>query len=180
MATPSPVPLGRQSVTLVHGDRFYLAQNNRWEIEVRSLDGALKRLVRAEVAAAPVTPGDAAANRKELLEQMDAQPMLKNLPAAFKDQLRSRIEQAKYPATRPFFGLLLGDEQGNLWAQEVAAPGDKTQRYAVVDSSGRFLGRVTLPTGFRLSAIGAGMLYGVWKDEDDLEHVRGYRLSRAP
>jgi hypothetical protein len=178
--TPMPVPLGRQSVTLVEKDRFYVTENNSWEIEVRGLDGALRRLVRARVPAAPITPEDAAAHRKEQLDQMEALPMMKNIPVALKEQLRARIEQARYPATRPFFSQLVADAAGNIWAREVAAPGDKTQHFAVVDSSGRFLGRVTMPTGFRLSSVGADAVYGVWKDLDDMEHVRAYRLTRAP
>jgi hypothetical protein len=176
---PTPVPLGRQSNSLVHGDRLYLAQNNAWEIEVRGLDGTLRSLIRAKVQSVPITPADADANRKEQLEQIAGQPMMRNVPDALKKQMTDRIEQAKYPAMLPFFGTLLADGVGNLWAQEISRPGDSVQRFAVIDSTGRFLGRVMMPANFRLASVGANAVYGVWKDADDVEHVRVYPLKKG-
>ena len=49
----------------------------------------------------------------------------------------------------------------------------------MVDSAGRLLGRVTLPPSFRLTAIGSDRVYGVWKDEEDVEHVRVYPLRKG-
>lgn len=179
-SVPSPiaVPLGRQTVSVAHGDRFYVTLNNNWEIEVRGLDGALKRIIRANVAPVPITEADAAAHRKELAEQMMAVPQIRNLPEALKSQFTAQFDQAKYPATFPFFASLLADEEGNLWAQEVTA-GSKTQRYSVIDPNGRLLGKVTMPADFRASYIGKDAVYGVWKDADDLQHVRVYPLRKG-
>jgi len=174
---PIAVPLGRQTTSVVHGDRFYVAQNNSWEIEVRGLDGA-HSLIRADVKPTPITPADADQNRKEQLEAMEGNPALRNLPDAFKTQFKTRIEGAKYPATLPFFTALLADGEGNLWAQEATPPAQKINRFAVVDSSGRFLGRVVMPAKFQPGYIGTDAVYGIWKDEDDVEHVRGYRLRK--
>jgi hypothetical protein len=49
----------------------------------------------------------------------------------------------------------------------------------VFDESGGLLGRVTMPEDFRAASIGADAVYGVWKDEDDVEHVRAYRLRKG-
>ncbi|HEU5218588.1 MAG TPA: hypothetical protein VFU23_08005 [Gemmatimonadales bacterium] len=179
MPAPTPVPLGRQFVGSANGDRFYLSVNNAWEIEVRGLDGSLKRLIRSDIKPATITPDDIAANRKEMREQMESQPMMRNVPDAIKQQLTARIDQAKYPATFAFFAGLLTDQDGNLWAQEASASSSRAQRYAVIDSSGRFLGRVTMPASFRTSSIGSDAVYGVWKDPDDVEHVRVYPLRKT-
>lgn len=175
---PTAVPLGRQTTSVVHGNRFYVAQNNSWEIEVRGLDGVLQSLIRADVPATPITAADQDANRKEQLEAIEGNPATRNLPAQIMSQFKTRIEQAKYPATLPFFTALLADVDGNLWAQETTPPAQKLNRFAVVDSSGRFLGRVTMPAKFQPGYIGTDAVYGVWKDEDDVEHIRGYPLRK--
>src|SRR4029077_7431896 len=102
-----------------------------------------------------------------------------NVPEPIKKQLTSRIDQAKYPTTFAYFAGLLADADGNLWAQQVGSGADKTQRFAVIDSTGRLLGRVSLPPNFRASAIGSDAVYGVWKDADDVEHVRAYPLRKG-
>jgi hypothetical protein len=179
MSAPMPVPLGRQSVTAAQGDRFYLARNDAWEVEVRQLDGRLVRLIRLKTDPRPLTPDLIAAHRKAQLEQIEALPAMRSMPPAFKTQLTARIEQAKYPATLPYVSSLLVDSEGRLWAQEVAPPGIERATYAVFDESGQFLGRVTMPEDFRVASIGADALYGVWKDADDVEHVRAYRLRKG-
>lgn len=178
-SAPMAVPLGRQTVTAAQGDRFYLAQNDAWEIEVRDLEGRLERLIRVRAATRPLTPEHIAAHRKSQLEQVEAIPAMRSMPPAFKAQLTARIEQAKYPATLPFVSSLLVDSEGHLWAQEVPLPGNDTATYAVFDETGRLLGRVTMPEDFRVGSVGADAVYGVWKDADDVEHVRAYRLRKG-
>ena len=176
---PLPVPLGRQTVGAAHGDRYYVALNNSWEIEVRGADGALKQLIRARVTPVPITEADQAAHRKEQAELMMGVPMMRNMPEALKTQLTAHIDQAKYPATLPYFAGLLVDEDGNLWAQEVPKPGTKSQIYVVIDPSGRMLGKVTTPPDLRVSYVGKDAVYGIWKDADDLQHVRVYPLRKG-
>ena len=178
-SAPTPVPLGRQSVSTAQGDRFYLAQNSSWEIEVRQLDGKLLRLIRLKAEPRPLTAADIAMHRKAQLDQVEAIPMMRNMPPAFKAQLTARIEQARYPAALPFVAALLIDSEGNVWAQEVTPPGVDAASYAVFDATGRMLGRVVMPEDFRVSSIGANAIFGVWKDADDVEHVRAYPLRKG-
>lgn len=179
MATPQPVPLGRQSVNAASGTRFYVAENNAWEIQVRGFDGALQSLIRVAAQPTPITPEDAEAHRKEQMEALEAQPAIRNLPDAVKSQVTARVRDAKYPETLPFLSALYLDPEGNLWATEVTRPGTTESRMAVIDSTGQLLGRVTLPARFRLTAIGSDRVYGVWKDADDVEHVRVYPLRKG-
>jgi hypothetical protein len=180
MSAPMPVPLGKQFVATARGNRVYVAVNDAWEIEVRDGDGTLKRLIRTAATPVAITPNDVTANRKELRDQMELQPMMRSVPEPMKKQLTARIDQAKYPAAFAFFAGLLADGAGNLWALEVSSGADKTERYAVIDSTGRLLGRVTMPVSFRTSSIGPDAVFGVWKDADDVEHVRTYPLRKGP
>lgn len=179
MAAPQPVPLGKQSVNAVSAGRFYLAQNNSWEIEVRALDGTLTSLIRVAAKPTPLTAADIESHRKEQLEAMEALPQVRNLPQNLKDQITARVREAKYPESLPFLSSILLDPVGNLWANEVMKPGIKEARFAIVDSTGQLLGRVILPADFRLTAIGTDRVYGVWKDAEDVEHVRVYPLRKG-
>jgi hypothetical protein len=178
ISSPSPVPLGKQTVVLVDRGRLAIAQNNTWELELRSAEGKLRTLARAPYKAARLTPSDIAANRKEQLRSLEASPMFRSIPDAIKTQLRGRVEQVNYPATLPFFASLLADPTGNVWAEEAAPPTRKAKRFVVVDSTGRWLGTVEFPRDFRPTLITEDAAYGVWKDENDVEHVRGYRLHK--
>lgn len=179
VSAPTPVPLGKQTAVAVGGSRIFVAQNNGWEIEVRGLDGKLQVLARSSTTPGRITPSDVAAHRKEQLDAMEALPQIRNLPEAMKKQFTARITEAKYPATFPFFAALVADEEGNVWAQEATSPVVKAGRYAVVDSTGRWLGVVAMPADFRPTYIGADAIYGVWKDAEGVEHVRGYRLRKG-
>ena len=178
VAAPSPVPLGRQTASVVRGERVYLARNEAWEIEVRSGGGSLTALFRADVKPAPVTAADAEASRKELGDALDGQPMLRAMPEAIKTQMKQRIESARYPETFPFVLSLLADTDGNLWVEEPKVSGTEQRRFAVVDSAGRLLGRVTLPPRFKPAAITHDAVFGVWTDPDDVQHLRGYPLRK--
>lgn len=178
-SAPNPVPLGRQTAIAVSGARLYVVQNNAWEVEIFGLDGKLRTLARSPRQAARLTPSDVAAHRKEQLEAMEAQPMMRNMPEPMKKQITARVNEAKYPETFAFFASLLTDEQGNLWAQEVLSPTVKSQRYVVVDSTGRWLGEITMPADFRLTHVAGAAVYGVWKDEEGVEHVRAYPLRKG-
>ena len=178
LVMPIAVPLGKQTVIATRDNHLFVAQNNHWEIEIRGPDGALRALARASITPAKLTPSDIAAHRKELLGTIEAQPMMRGLPAQLKSQMTARVEQAKYPETLPYFGILLADTEGNLWAQEAAAPTRKAGRYFVIDSTGRWLGTVIMPERFQPSFVGPDAIYGIWKDDADVEHVRGYALRK--
>ena len=179
-SAPMAVPLGRQSVGVAQGDRFYLAQNNTWEIEVRGKDGTLMRLIRLKRDPEPITPEDVTTHRAILLEAVSGNPMLRSMPPAIKSQLTSGIEKATYPETFPFIENILIDPAGNVWVKEVQSPRIKAGVFAVLDSTGTLLGRVTMPAEFRATAFGTDRVYGVWKDADDLQHVRIYALRKGP
>ena len=48
--------------------------------------------------------------------------------------------------------------------------------WSVFDVEGFFLGRVTMPHEFSPLDIGPDYVLGLWRDEDDVEHVRMYEL----
>lgn len=177
MSLPSAVPLGRSTVLAVTGNRIYVARNDAWEVEVRAAGGGLERLIRLDAPPVAVTAEDQAKHREELLEQVEAQPETRAVPPQIRDQMLDRVRSARYPATFPFIAGILTDDAGNLWVQEVVRPGTETPRYVVLDPEGKVLGLARLPARFRATALGDGQVAGIWRDPDDVEHVRVYRLA---
>lgn len=68
------------------------------------------------------------------------------------------------------------DRRGNLWVENYPAPGTSMNFWSVFDVEGFFLGRVTMPHEFSPLDIGPDYVLGLWRDEDDVEHVRMYEL----
>jgi len=175
---PQPVPLGRITTLATRAGGIAVARNDQYEIEVHSADGALVRLVRVAMEPRPVTDADQAAHRKEQLDALANAPGMGAVPEPLKQQLRARIEQAKYPATYPYVQEMRYDPDGNLWVGEVQPAGTTVRVYAVFDTAGALLGRVGMPDRFTPLWLGRDAVAGVWKDADDIEHVRVYPVRK--
>lgn len=175
---PSPVPLGRNTVSTVAAEAFFVAKNDAWEIEVYSPEGRLTRLIRVRADRRPITPQDVTAHRLETRQQIEDQPMLRGMPEMIRKQMFDRVEQARYPETFPWIVNILAATDGTLWVQEQGKPGNEQRVMAVIDSAGRFLGRITLPDRFQPTFADHEVLAGIWKDADDVEHARIYAIRR--
>ncbi len=175
---PTPVALGKTTALAIARDRLLIAKNEAWEIEDHSIDGTLVRLIRLRMDPRSITPEDEAANRQVSREFVENQPMLRSMPPQIKQQMLDRVEKAPYPRTLPFIASLQAAPDGTLWVYEQARPGDEQRVYAVLDSTGQFLGRVTFPDRFQPFAVTADRVAGVWKDAEDVEHVRVYAIHK--
>jgi len=51
-------------------------------------------------------------------------------------------------------------------------------RFSLFDPSGRWLGRLELPTGGGVTEIGADYLMGIWIDELEVQTIRMYGLKK--
>jgi len=179
MSTPTEVPLGGRTVAVAGAERIYVAQNLSWEIEIRGLDGKLVALARAPLPATQITPSDITADRKFRLEMIEGLPQMRGVPDVIKNQVTARVNEAKYPDMLPFFSNLLVDEAGNVWAQLGASPATQTQRWVILDSGGRWLGTLDMPEDFTPAFVTDAAVFGVWRDPDGVEHVRGYALMKG-
>ena len=163
---------GRSTAFFVHGDHFYVGDNVTYEIKVYSLDGELDLLIRKQHAHVAVTPDDIEAVRSETLARMRT------------NEVRQRVRQAlrerpPAPPTMPAFAPEIRiDEVGNLWVRQYNRPKDKVPRWTVFDQDGVLLGSLTFPVAFSPLDIGADYILGVWRDADDVEHVRMYELVK--
>ena len=104
------------------------------------------------------------------------------LAVARTDQSRSFTEaklSARYlPKTLPYYESLVAGHAGAVWVQEYAGVRTATARYLVVGPDLKPLAWVPVPAGFRVSEVGAEYVAGVHQDEDGVETVRVYALTR--
>ena len=89
----------------------------------------------------------------------------------------------------PAFNEILAGPEGTLWVQhlrtaeeiERAGAGLDPQslgapRWDIFDADGRFLGVLELPDRFQPTRIRDDRIYGIWRDEMDVEYVLRLRI----
>jgi hypothetical protein len=52
------------------------------------------------------------------------------------------------------------------------------QTWSVFDNTGAFVSDVVTPGAIDITHIGRDWILGIWKDAEDVDHVRIHRLSR--
>jgi len=157
-------PYGRRAWVTVTGRDFFYGSSDTYEIERRSGKGALEQLIRRPIPNPVVTEQEAQAFYDMIRERAAG------MPAPW----RTLYQRMEVPKTKPAYGRLLVDADGNLW---VAAYRDESE-WSVFDARGRLLGTVEVPPGGRVLDVGHTYLLGVWTDESDVEQVRLYELLR--
>lgn len=170
-----PPPFGRSSFVAVDTDGFWYGSSDRYQVEHRTADGRVDRVVRRAIEPIAVTPAITAAAREvELKRQIDGPAEVKTM---FRQMTEERWEKAVLPATMPAHGVLRTDPAGRLWLAEVAPPDDEVPRWTVFDSEGRMLGTVAMPERFRALEFGTDYVLGVSTDENEVERVELYTLK---
>lgn len=103
------------------------------------------------------------------------------LPAEFASVLRRVLLETGPPATLPTADQLIIDATGAIWLRDDVGPvlrDSIAQRWSVLDSTGVWLGSVSMPRRLEVHQITVDRVVGVWRDENDVEYVRVYRFKR--
>jgi len=90
----------------------------------------------------------------------------------------AKLSSAYLPSTLPFFESVVPGPRGELWIQGYSGIRTAESRYLVVGSDLRPRAWVHVPRGFRVQEVGLEYVVGVHEDEDGVESVRLYGLSR--
>ena len=77
--------------------------------------------------------------------------------------------------TRP---TILHDDSGNIWVHRYRYIPDDAAEWDVYDAERRYLGVVTMPSGFDLLDVYENKLIGAWADSLGVPHVRVYALEK--
>jgi hypothetical protein len=169
---PFSLPFGRITWWALGTDRVYLGDNDRFEVHAFGLDGLMRQIIRLDRAGNPVTEADRAEYQDQAME------LASERGAEAVTQFNRFFSEVEWPSTKPAFGRLYTDTENNLWVKHYRWDYAADAPYDVFDTTGVFLGTVTLPDGVEPLEIGTDYLIGLWRDESDVEFVRVYRMSR--
>lgn len=166
----APRPFSATSVVAVAGSRIYFGDPERAEIEVLSLGGELRGLVRWEEEAVPVTDADRVRARETALASLREPER--------RVQLEAWLDDVPFPAYKPAFSRLFADRAGRLWIQVPARAGARDDRWIVFDVDGHSLASLEPPAGSRFLDAGEDFALLVSKDSGDRVLVKLYRLEK--
>jgi hypothetical protein len=163
-------PFGRQGSTLAFGDHVYHGSSDTYEIRVFDSHGTLERIIRRPIPNAPVTGSDMEAFKQDFIGDEDS---------PYAKWARRRVNELRFPETKPAYGTVKVDALGNIWVAEYSlGHNDRSGNWTVFDSDGCMLGDVVLSVDGRITEIGADYLLGVWRTELGVEQVKMYRLLK--
>jgi len=169
-----PLPFGKQTVAAAHRGRVYVSGGDRWEVAEYGADGRVRSLIRSARPRQPVTRADVRAYARTMV-------MLGGEGNAALARQRSQLlAMAPYPKVKPAVTGLRADAERNLWMESPGpAAGTVDGEWTVVSPREGVLARVQLPRGLNVQQVGPDWILGTSMD-GDMEHVRLYRLTRAP
>jgi hypothetical protein len=144
--------------------RWYYGPGDTFEIQEWDVEGRLLKLIRMDRARRPM-PQAVIDRREERLREMDPQAaaLWGNIPL---------------PDFLPTHEMLMVDGVGNLWVKEYIVL-DEPVRWSIFDTTGRWLGGLTIPDHGRVTEVGEDYLLGIWADSLGVQTVRRYGLEKG-
>jgi hypothetical protein len=150
---------------------MWYGPGDRFEIREIAFDGTVRRLIRLDRPATPVTESDIAAFKESVVERVRG--------TRSEEITNRRLAEAQFAAEFPAHYELMVDADNNLWVQDYQAFNTRNPRtWTVFAPDGRFLGNVVIPAGVFVHEIGSDYILGKWTDELDVEYVVLHRLDK--
>lgn len=165
-----PVLFSPFTYGLAHGDRFYLADSERFWIDGYDRNGDLVRRIGRAWDAVNI---DRRFRRAYQEQQLAAAPASRR--AAVRREMAHAVFADHFPAHE---GDLIFDPTGHLWVMHVRVPGEDDRAWSVFSPDGRWLGEVRVPAALRVTDIGEDYLLGVWQDPEGVLTIRSFDLVK--
>lgn len=158
---------GRSMTIRAESTSLLVGDGTDWTVALRRPDGTVVRTHRVRRAIIPVTAQDRQTHGKAALEGAQANMRL---------IVERMIAEMPYPKTKPAFRRFETDGTGRLWIETY--PTAQTESVWIrLDPRRSVATAVEMPPRFRALAFTGQRLYGLWRDDDDVEHVRVYSLD---
>jgi hypothetical protein len=163
--------------------QLILAINDEYRIGVYS-DGQLNRIIAKPFELRPIGDQD----KEEFVSFLVRRWANLGVPASSVAEMRNEIRFADF---YPAFSSVVAGPMGTIWVQHVRSAselGEGILRWVVVpeydgvsdwdvfDSEGRLLGVITMPQLFTPILFRGDKIYGVWRDELDVQYVVRLRI----
>lgn len=172
--TVKPVQFGRMSLHATDGNRIYVGTNDADGIRVYSADGTLRRILRNGTPPEPVTE----AHRQQRIKENLARIARRGGSEQVKGEWRKNEEDARFAEVFPYYEQFLVGTDGSLWVELARRAEDEGRRYLVYDTAGKAIATVKSVDRVRPFDVGPDLVIGLWRDPDDVQHVRVYRVKR--
>jgi hypothetical protein len=158
--------------------------NNDYRISVYDQGGNLERVVSMPFELKPVAETD----RRVIMEFLERAWTDAGVPPQALAQLRQIVHFGEF---FPAFSAVLAGPRGSIWVQHVQPASELSEeeledynlieesgapRWDVFDAQGRYLGVVEMPPKFAPRLIRGNQIYGVWRDELDVQYVVRLRI----
>lgn len=155
-------PFGREGLTAVSDSNWFYSGGDEYRVEQYDMAGRLRRVFSFPAQPRSVT-------------QRDLEEYLKEInPSSLREHLLRRAPQ---PDRMPAYARLMIDRQGTVWAAPHEGPKPQSC-WHVYQRRPPLFAKVCLPDRFTLLDIGSTSVFGVLRDENDLEQIARYRLVK--
>jgi hypothetical protein len=174
--------------TLAHDGKLLYGMNNDYRIEVHA-NGELERVITQQFEPELVGQNTKDAIIRWFRQQIDQAGAA--VPPGMAEQIIDALDFGEYlPA---FAGITAGSD-GAIWVQHIQAVTELSEEelesfdvlqdlgapeWDVFDADGRYLGVVTMPRRFSPRLFRGDYVYGVWRDELDVQYVQRLKIVKA-
>jgi len=165
-----PHPAGRATLFALHNERVYVGSGERFEIEVRDLEGKLESLLRG-----PRIPLETT----DLVKTAYLNEVLSSLPPDRGPAIREEVGAWEWPPSLPAYTRLLVDPLGVAWLKAFNISPEKPEQWSLVDPVRGYLGDITLGEGDELLEIGEDHVFLLHTDDLGVESVVRIEVNRG-
>ena len=173
--------------TLSDEMELFFGITNEYRISVFGPNGSLRRVVTKPAEPAPVTERDI----DMMWEVIEEEVRASFPPEAFVQFMQQTRQSISFAEFFPAFVSMSVGPNGSLWVQHLRPPAEVTEEeletydmtqdigsrdWDVFDPDGRYLGIVTMPPRFTPRIIRDGKIYGIWRDDLDVQYVIRLRI----
>lgn len=158
---------GRIMSVRADSTNILIGDGTDWSVEVRRADGTLRRTHRVARPLAEVTERDRDGYR---------QAALTGVKPAQRLVVERMTREMPFPSRKPAYRRFEVDDVHAIWIEAWPEPGTTAIEWIRLDRARRTATAFSIPRSFRPFAFAGGRVYGVWRDADDVEHVKAYRL----
>jgi len=170
--------------SMVGDDGLCFAVNDVFQLSMFDALGTLTRIVSLPVERKPVTDADI----EFFMETVDRLLEEQGVPPEQAEIVKSTFNFAEF---FPSFLQMMPGPGGSLWVQRVQEPTGMTEEeretwnplldlgateWDILDAEGRYLGVLDVPHRFQPVTFEGDLVYGIWRDEFDVQYVRIMRI----
>jgi hypothetical protein len=173
--TMIPRPFGARTMIATDGDGFLVSDGQHDEVIRLANDGTTAAIYRLDRPRRLIALTEVEQQRRRLAAQVE------QLPAAIGQAVADAMASVSVPKVYPAHDRLLVAADGALWLREDIGPRRaeiEAHRWDILDRDGHWLGLVTTPARLEVHQVDRDRVVGVWRDENDVEHLRVHRLVR--